>query len=62
MFLRCLQVEPRCSVPSLIYLGPCTIPLTPLLVRDFLAKNSTNTIPQAPYSPDIVPCDFFLFP
>jgi hypothetical protein len=32
-----------------------------MLVRNFLAKNSTNIIPQAPYSPDLAPCDFFLF-
>jgi len=33
-----------------------------LLVRDFLAKTSTATMPQPPYSPDLAPCDFFLFP
>ena len=32
------------------------------LVRDYLTKNNVNTVPQAPYSPDIAPCDFFLFP
>jgi len=32
---------------------------TSLLVRDFLAKN--NTV-MPPYSPDLAPCDFFLFP
>ncbi|UYV70126.1 GK [Cordylochernes scorpioides] len=35
---------------------------TSLLVRDFLAKNNTLMIPQPPYSPDLAPCDFFLFP
>ena len=35
---------------------------TSLLVREFLAKNNTVTMPQHPYSPDIAPCDFFLFP
>lgn len=33
-----------------------------LLVRDFLAKNNTTIMPQPPYSPDLAPCDFFLFP
>ena len=28
----------------------------------FLAKNNTVIIPQPPYSPDLAPCDFFLFP
>ena len=35
---------------------------TSLLVREFLAKNNTVTLPQSPYSPDMAPCDFFLFP
>lgn len=35
---------------------------TSLLVRDFLAKNNTVITPQPPYSPDLAPCDFFLFP
>lgn len=32
------------------------------LTRDYLTKNNVNVIPQAPYSPDMAPCDFFLFP
>ena len=35
---------------------------TSLLVRKFLAKNNTVTMLQPPYSPDMTPCDFFLFP
>ncbi|UYV74793.1 hypothetical protein LAZ67_12001006 [Cordylochernes scorpioides] len=35
---------------------------TSLLVRDFLAKNNTLMMPQPPYSPDLAPCGFFLFP
>ena len=34
---------------------------TSLLVREFLAKNNTVTMPQPPYSSDMAPCDFFLF-
>lgn len=33
-----------------------------LNVQKFLAKKGIPTIPHLPYSPDIVPCDFFLFP
>jgi transposase len=33
-----------------------------LLVRDFLTKVDTTVIPQPPYSPDLTPADFFLFP
>ena len=28
----------------------------------FWAKNNTVIMPQQPYSPDLAPCDFFLFP
>ena len=28
----------------------------------FLAKNNMTLIPHPPYSPDLAPCDFFLFP
>lgn len=33
-----------------------------MLISKFLAKNSTVLMPQPPYSPDMAPCDFFLFP
>lgn len=32
------------------------------VVNDFKTKNSFNNIDQPPYSPDLAPCDFFLFP
>jgi len=32
------------------------------LVRNFLAKNETTVVLQPPYSPDMTPVDFFLFP
>ena len=32
------------------------------LVRNFLAKNETTVVPQPPYSLDLAPVDFFLFP
>ncbi|KAG5340412.1 MOS1T transposase, partial [Acromyrmex heyeri] len=34
---------------------------TSLVVRDHFAKNLTHIIPQPPYSPDLAPCDFWLF-
>jgi hypothetical protein len=30
-------------------------------VQEFLAKNKMAVVPHAPYSPDVAPCDFFLF-
>lgn len=35
---------------------------TALLIQQFLAKNNTVVMSQPPYSPDLAPCDFFLFP
>ena len=33
-----------------------------MLVREFLAKNKTLIMLQPPYSPELAPADFFLFP
>ena len=37
--------------------GQCTI-----LVTDYLTKMGIKTVPHSPYSPDLAPCDFLLFP
>ena len=33
-----------------------------ILVTDYLSKMGIRTVPQPPYSPDLAPCDFWLFP
>ena len=33
-----------------------------ILVIDYLTKMGIKTLPQPPYSPDLAPCDFWLFP
>ena len=33
-----------------------------ILVTDYLMKMGVKTVPQPPYSPDLAPCDFWLFP
>ena len=35
---------------------------TALVLRDHFVKNSTDIVPQPPYSTDLAPCDFWLFP
>ena len=35
---------------------------TAISVLEFLAKKGIPVAPQSPYSPDLSPCDFFLFP
>ena len=33
-----------------------------ILVTDYLTKMGIKTLPHPPYSPDLAPCDFWLFP
>ena len=33
-----------------------------ILVTEYLSKMGINTVPQPPYSRDLAPCDFWLFP
>ena len=33
-----------------------------ILVTDYLSKMGIKTVPQPPYSPDLAPCSFWLFP
>ena len=33
-----------------------------ILVTDYLTKMGIKTVPYPPYSPDLAPCDFWLFP
>jgi len=35
---------------------------TAVLTQQFLAANKVPVIPYSPYSPDLAPCDFFVFP
>jgi transposase len=37
-------------------------PHTSLLIREFMAKQETIVVPQPPYSPDLAPAEFSLFP
>ena len=39
--------------------GQCT---SPQLHPDYLTKMGIKTVPHPPYSPDLAPCDFWLFP
>ena len=33
-----------------------------ILLTDYLTRMGIKTVPQPPYSPDLTPCDFWLFP
>ena len=41
--------------------GQCTSPQLHL-VTDYLTQMGIKTVPHRPYSPDLAPCDFWLFP
>ena len=45
------------AVPSGQYTSPQLHPLT-----DYLTKIGIKRVPHRPYSPDLAPCDFWLFP
>jgi len=33
-----------------------------LLIRSYMAKHQTSVVPHPPYTPDLAPADFYLFP
>ena len=35
---------------------------TELAIREFLAKKNIPVLPRPPYSPDLAPCDLYVFP
>jgi len=66
--LHCLRDAVRCKRPDLWTAGTWqlhhdTSPTHSLqLIQTFLAKHNIPVVRQAPYSPDMAPCDFWLFP
>ncbi|UYV72156.1 hypothetical protein LAZ67_9001979 [Cordylochernes scorpioides] len=66
--MRCLREAVRLKRPErwqnndwILYVGNAR-PHTVHVVLQFLAKHSTIQIPHPPYSPDLAPNDFFLYP
>ena len=53
---RTLQISSVAFLP-----GQCTSPNS-ILVTDYLAMMGIKTVPHPHYSPDLAPCDFWLFP
>jgi len=51
--LKMRRVAAKC-VPRLLTVA--------LLIREFLMQHEATVVPQPPYSPDLAPADFFLFP
>ncbi|UYV70583.1 hypothetical protein LAZ67_7003607 [Cordylochernes scorpioides] len=66
--MRCLREAVRLKRPErwqnndwILHVGNAR-PHTAHVVLQFLAKHSTIQIPHPPYSPDLAPNDFFLYP
>jgi hypothetical protein len=58
---RVLRVRPSIAESWMLQHdnAPCH---TALSVTQFLTQKGISVVPQPPYSPDLSPCDFFLFP
>jgi len=58
---RVAHVRPGIACTRMLYHdnAPCH---TAVSINEFLAEKSIPVVPQPPYSLDLSPCDFFLFP
>ena len=67
-FLREFRKRFRRKRPTLLKSGQwhfhrdITPVLNSILVTDYLSKMVIKTVPKPPFSPDLAPCDFCLFP
>jgi len=61
--LRNRVVCVRCEIANTWFLHHDNAPShTSFTVREFLSQRNITMLPHPPYSPDLAPCDFFLFP
>jgi len=66
--LRRLRENVRCKPPEMWKNGNWLLhhdkapAHTSLVTREFLTKNNVTTVPHPAYSPDLAPCDFYVFP
>lgn len=58
---RVIRVRPEIADKWMLHHdnAPCH---TAISIREFLNSKRITVVPQPPYSPDLSPCDFFLFP
>ena len=58
-----VQEEIPSEEASTLQIGSVAFPVhSSILVTDYLTKMGIKAVPQPPYSPDLAPCDFWLFP
>ncbi|KAI6656241.1 Mariner transposase [Oopsacas minuta] len=67
-FVEGIALEDRKTVTADWYTTICLLKVfsvierQPLRTREFLQNHRIGTLPHPPYSPDLAPCDFWLFP
>ena len=63
---KAVQEEIPSEEASTLQIGSVAFPpgqcSSPQLVTDYLTKMNIKAVAQSPYSPDLAPCDFWLFP
>ena len=59
--MLCADIALRSGVPA-IGSSAMTMPHRAVTTNEFLAKHNIPSLPHPPCSPDLAPCDFFLFP
>jgi hypothetical protein len=60
--LKQLRTHIRTKRPDIVLHHDNARPHTARMVTEYLEKNNISGLPQPPYSPDMAPCDFTLFP
>ncbi|GFG38600.1 hypothetical protein Cfor_01647 [Coptotermes formosanus] len=60
---RIRRIRPQYSAPGSWFLLHDNAPVhRPVAVQEFLARKQVCVLNHPPYSPDLSPCDYFLFP
>lgn len=59
---QCFKRRPRTGFKHLSLLHDNAPAHKSAIVTSFLNKEKVRVLPHAPYSPDLAPCDYFLFP
>lgn len=57
-----LILHPRLKTSQLFWHHDNASSHKAIVTLDFFAENSIQVLPHPPYSPDLAPCDFFVFP
>jgi len=63
LWKRIRHVRPECSAPGSWFLLHDNAPVhRAVAVQEFLTRKQVCVLNHPPYSPDLSPCDYFLFP